>query len=198
MTDTKKEFHGVYSNGTGFKLVVLEGSEDESLAAPESDVPCLGSWHHGVDGSDFDCDYNIDFGCDECVVNGGDRDPRQESADQDIVEDFERGVGPLRVGVDLVALHLGYVIPTRPPFACLEANGLHGEWCLENVRGIDGEERSHDFTGICRPEFLNPVAALREILAEPPFCDMEKFKVIAAQIAPVKSETKSPEVKPCP
>ena len=177
-----------------FKTITLEGAKDESPAAPKSDVPCLGSWHHGIDGDDFECDYFPAFGCEECVVNGGDRDPRQESADASIIEDFERGVGPLLEGVRLVALHLGYVIPTQPPFACLEANGLHGEWCLENVRGIDGEERAHDFTGICRPEFLNPVAALRAILAEPPFCELEKFKVIAAQIAFVKS----PGVKPCP
>jgi hypothetical protein len=37
---------------------------------------------------------------------------------------------------------------------------------------------------------------LREILAEPQFCDQERLQVIAAQIAFVKNETKSLEVKP--
>jgi hypothetical protein len=176
-----------------FKSLTLEGSEDESPDAPESDVPCLGSWHHGMDGSDFDCDYWPDFGCEECVVNGGDRDPRQEAADASIMEDFKDNKGPLYDGVKLLAWHFGYLTNER---TSLEAKGSYCDWCLTNVRAPDGTDVLHEFEGINEADAKNPVAALRAILAEPPFCDLEKFKAVAAQIAQVKSPEKSPEVKP--
>jgi hypothetical protein len=50
------------------------------LTAPEkpSLIPCKGEWIHTVDGSDFDCSYKHsgEFGCEDCVVNGGHMDPR--------------------------------------------------------------------------------------------------------------------------
>lgn len=44
----------------------------------ESTIPCLGRHIHSIDGDDYDCDYPHagHFGCEDCVVNGGRRDPR--------------------------------------------------------------------------------------------------------------------------
>ena len=41
-------------------------------------IPCLGSWSHAVDGSEYNCEYKYagKFGCEDCLVNGGDKDPR--------------------------------------------------------------------------------------------------------------------------
>ena len=42
-------------------------------------IPCLGYWSHTINGSDFDCEYEHagHFGCEDCVVNGGDMNPRE-------------------------------------------------------------------------------------------------------------------------
>lgn len=41
-------------------------------------IPCAGRWVNDTNGSDFTCDYEhagaVD--CQECVVNGGGKDPR--------------------------------------------------------------------------------------------------------------------------
>lgn len=191
--ETKKEFHGVLSAGTGFKLCVLDDSDDTSPKAPKSDVPCLGVWHEGLDGREFDCDYYPTFGCEDCVVNGGDRDPRQESADASIIEDFKDNKGELYDGVKFVAWRLGYAVT---PQAALEANGKTGEWCLEGIRDSVGQTVTHEFEGIVEPEAPNAVAALRMILSEPPFDTDARLQAVAARIAPVKSVVKSAEVKP--
>ena len=45
-------------------------------APDEPQAPCLGYWTHTTNGSDFDCEYEPVFVCEECVVNGGPHDPR--------------------------------------------------------------------------------------------------------------------------
>lgn len=44
----------------------------------EPPIPCLGHWTHTIDGSEHACGYDVDFVCEDCVVNGGRRDPRTE------------------------------------------------------------------------------------------------------------------------
>jgi hypothetical protein len=55
----------------------LAGEREEALSRPPP-IPCLGRWSHTVDGSDFDCEYDHagGFGCEDCIVNGGNLDPR--------------------------------------------------------------------------------------------------------------------------
>jgi len=57
-----------------------ETKETKETEGPENkaDFPCLGYHIHSIDGDDFDCEYEFagDIDCDECMINGGDCDPR--------------------------------------------------------------------------------------------------------------------------
>lgn len=46
----------------------------------EPPIPCKGYWTHTTNGEDFECEYGPAgaFGCEECIVNGGKKDPRGE------------------------------------------------------------------------------------------------------------------------
>lgn len=50
----------------------------EAVLAHPPPIPCLGRWIHTTNGSDFDCDYPRagKIGCGDCIVNGGEFDPR--------------------------------------------------------------------------------------------------------------------------
>lgn len=56
----------------------------------ESTIPCLGREVNTTDGRDYDCDYPYAgaFGCEDCVVNGGSKDPR-EPQDSDICDECD-------------------------------------------------------------------------------------------------------------
>lgn len=41
-----------------------------------SPIPCLGYEIHTPDAHEYDCRYRYSIECDECIVNGGDMDPR--------------------------------------------------------------------------------------------------------------------------
>jgi len=62
----------------------LNADKLETLAKP-SPIPCEGHWEHTMDGSEFDCDYEFagNFGCEDCIVNGGKRDPRVPPVEED-------------------------------------------------------------------------------------------------------------------
>ena len=54
--------------------------EDLEYEKPDDVPPCKGYWHNSpYYGEEFDCEYDVFWGCEECLVNwsiGGDKDPR--------------------------------------------------------------------------------------------------------------------------
>ena len=50
---------------------------DKALAK-KPPIPCAGRWYYSINGDDFDCEYPHagEFGCEDCIVNGGPYDPR--------------------------------------------------------------------------------------------------------------------------
>ena len=39
-------------------------------------IPCLGFQNNGPDNYDYDCEYYPGFFCEDCILNGGNYDPR--------------------------------------------------------------------------------------------------------------------------
>ena len=39
-------------------------------------ISCKGYWTSSVDGDEFDCEYDPDFACDDCIINGGRMSPQ--------------------------------------------------------------------------------------------------------------------------
>ena len=83
-----------HPDGASVLIAQLEAATDASSSDSFEDVqrvealkkeppiPCQGYWTYMTDGLDFSCGYEPDFVCDDCIVNGGLRDPRVQSEDE--------------------------------------------------------------------------------------------------------------------
>ncbi len=60
------------------KLVIEERMRRDAVLAKEPPIPCLGRWIRSIEGDDYDCDYPYPPFCEDCIVNGGSIDPREE------------------------------------------------------------------------------------------------------------------------
>jgi hypothetical protein len=73
--ESRKEWKGRSYRKGGERVRELRAKASKK----RSPILCKGAWEHTVDGSYFDCGYKHagDLGgCEACVVNGGDKDPR--------------------------------------------------------------------------------------------------------------------------
>lgn len=63
--------------GKTWEEVMAEVDKEAGLHK-EPPIPCKGYRIHSVDGDDYDCEYDHagEFGCEDCIVNGGPHDPR--------------------------------------------------------------------------------------------------------------------------
>lgn len=158
----------------------------------KSDVPCKGYTIDSINfGRDFDCGYSPEFGCEECVVNGGDRDPRQEEADNADLHNAQCGKGPYLEALTALARHLGYRL-SAAELPYLEAYSSDGTWVLEGIvlshAAEEGKQASHELPSIDDTDIENPVAALRLILALDEFKDVPTLQAAARKIDDVRTK----------
>lgn len=60
-----------------FNVIFPDTRTLEEIKEQKDAPPCLGETVcYGADGNEFECGYEVEFSCDDCLCNGGYLDPR--------------------------------------------------------------------------------------------------------------------------
>jgi hypothetical protein len=81
-TQNRPIVNGLRSGGhiceTCAKWAVQLFEKERRELSKEPPIPCKGVAIDNIDGGYYDCEYPFPTHCEDCIVNGGDVDPRKE------------------------------------------------------------------------------------------------------------------------